>query len=461
MEKVLYDTHQLKAIHSNKNTLLVAGAGAGKTTTILGKIAYLLENGYKEKEILCISFTNASTDDLKQKIGKNIDVYTFHKLAIKILQEYDSHYKLCENNLLERIVDEYILQLFMYKKKKKVFLKYISNISHFKKLTLRFIHLFKANNYDTEKFKDLFLKIKKIKKKEQRKSNFMYLINIVNIYKCYEKEKAASLELDFDDLIIKASKAIKYVNCINQYKYIIIDEFQDSSLVRLQLILEIYNKNNAKVFCVGDDFQSIYQFTGCDLNLFLNFKHYFKKSCIKKLKMTYRNPQELIYVAGHFVMKNKKQLKKNLISLKSIPKPIKIIYNPKILKNIILNLKTNYMILGRNNNDIYTLFSKEDITNHSIIYSTIHKSKGLEADNIIIINLTNDYNSLPSKIKNDYLIDLLLNNHKDIYFEERRIFYVALTRTKNNVYLLTQKHNESTFIKELIKDYKKYIEFIN
>ncbi|MBE6161467.1 MAG: hypothetical protein E7158_04530 [Firmicutes bacterium] len=463
MNKIKFDKYQLKAIKSLKNTLLVAGAGAGKSTTIVGKIDFLLKNGYNKEEILCISFTNASVNDLKKKLKYDIDVFTFHKLSLKILEHSLKLCKLCDSELLLKVVNKYLDDILSSKKKKKKFLKYVTNIDNFKKLTLRFINLFKSNNYNEYKFQEIFKQINKIKNKNKRLSNLMYLVNIINIYKLYKIELNSTFELDFNDLIIEATKAVNTSTFTDNYKYIIIDEFQDTSLVRLNLILEIYNKNKCKVFCVGDDFQSIYQFTGCNLNIFLNFKNYFKNSNIKKLKMTYRNPQELINVAGAFVMKNKLQIKKKLISNKHINKPIKIVYldnNNNLLK--LLNIiKTSYIILGRNNKDIYKYFNNEEMIKYNIKYLTIHKSKGLEDDNIVVINLTNDFNSIPSSIKNDYLIDLLIDNSKDIYFEERRLFYVALTRTKNNVYLITNKHYESSFIKELINDYKKYIEFIS
>ena len=443
MNEIKFDKYQLKAIKEEKNTLLIAGAGAGKTTTIVGKVNYLLQNGYNNEDILCISFTNKSVNDLKEKLP-SIDVFTFHKLAINILNEYDKYYHLCNSNLLTDIINNYIDTLFSYKKKKKKFLKYINNVNNFKKLTIRFINLFKAHNYDMDRFCKIFKSVR------NNKTALMNLVNIINIYKLYQKELFSSKELDFNDLIIEATKVISKTTFTDKYKYIIIDEFQDTSLVRLNLILEIYKKNNSKVFCVGDDFQSIYAFTGCNLSIFLNFKKYFKHSCIKKLKNTYRNCQELINVAGSFIMKNKLQLKKKLISHKHIKKPIKIVYLKKNLDDFLKTINDNYLILGRNNNDA---------CNKN--YLTIHKSKGLEADNIVIVNLTNNINSLPSRIKNDVLIDLLLNNKNDVYFEERRLFYVALTRTKNNVYLIIDRHNISSFVKELIKDYKKYIEFIS
>ena len=120
------------------------------------------------------------------------------------------------------------------------------------------------------------------------------------------------------------------------------------------------------------------------------------------------------------------------------------------------------MILGRNNNDITLIidsdFKQEDdkiiyLKNKDIkiTYLTVHKSKGLECDNVIIINLKNNYLGFPSQIENEKILRLVSsNNDKYPYSEERRLFYVALTRTKNNVYLLVPKYNYSIFIKEII-----------
>src|SRR5574344_1220776 len=140
MDKIIYDKYQLQAIKCDKNVLLLAGAGCGKTTTIIGKINYLLSNGYEEKDILCISFTNASVNDLKNKLNNNIDVLTFHKLAMKILKQSNYDYSLADANLLNNIIDKYIENFFLYKKKKKKFIKYVKNINSFKKLAQRFIN---------------------------------------------------------------------------------------------------------------------------------------------------------------------------------------------------------------------------------------------------------------------------------------------------------------------------------
>ena len=169
-------------------------------------------------------------------------------------------------------------------------------------------------------------------------------------------------------------------------------------------------------------------------------------------------------------MKNPYQIKKELKSNKKLSNPIKIIYYSDIkltLKELIIDIynKTGkeILILGRNNKDInYALdkvFKLEgDKVNYlensdiSITYLTIHKSKGLESENVIIINLANDYLGLPTKIKEDKIFRLVTNNKEKYPFsEERRLFYVGLTRTKNYVYLLVPFKNPSVFVEEISK----------
>lgn len=250
---------------------------------------------------------------------------------------------------------------------------------------------------------------------------------------------------------------------MKSYKYIIIDEYQDTSYSKYKLMSKIKEITNAKLFAVGDDFQSIYRFTGCDLNIFINFKKYFKNSKILKINNTYRNSKELIYVSGHFIMKNKYQIRKKLKSNKSIDRPIIVIFTnncKKVLYDLINKIDTNILILGRNNNDIYNVdsnFSESD----KVRYMTVHKSKGLEEDNVIIINLNDCISGFPNKIKSDNILSLILEE-KELYpyDEERRLFYVALTRTKNYVYLISDRSKPSYFIREIVRDYEKYIKVL-
>ena len=179
-------------------------------------------------------------------------------------------------------------------------------------------------------------------------------------------------------------------------------------------------------------------------------------------------------------MKNKNQLKKELKSNKRCKYPLQIIYYSDIIKTFIKLINHIYnkshkpiLVLGRNNFDIKLLTNSDkfNFNNDILIYKenpnikmkylTIHRSKGLEEENVIIINLTNKKTGFPNKISDDKVLKYV-SCHKDNYphSEERRLFYVAITRTKNTTYLLTPKVNESLFITEIRKNYKNKIKIV-
>lgn len=495
------DEEQMQIVlDDSKCLLVVAGAGSGKTLTILGKIGYLLKKkNIKPEELLCISFTKKASSSLEEKIKNEfnvtIPVYTFHKLALEILK---NKYSIADSNTLENIIHlffyetiynypiqmDYVLRYFnMYKGKNTLsfYKKYIydkkEEVSLLEKNISMFIHLFKCNGFIVDDFHSFFKKIRYTFSLNKYLKEKYFLLLALNIYLIYIQYLKENNEIDFDDMIINATSFLKKESYKQKYKYIIIDEYQDTSLIRFNLIKEILMKTNANLLAVGDDFQSIYRFTGCDINLFLNFRSYFNDAKIMKIENTYRNSQELIKVAGDFVMKNPKQIRKKLKSNKNLDKPIRIVYynNIKIkfkelVEKIYIETYTPILILGRNNNDINLVLDSDFkidsdgsisyLKNKDIKlkYLTIHKSKGLEEENVIIINLSNNKLGLPSKIENEKVLRLVSPNiEKYLYSEERRLFYVALTRTKNYVYLLAPK-NCSIFVKELMnKKFKKYV----
>lgn len=471
------DINQRKIVLNDEdNILVIAGAGSGKTLTIIGKIRYLIEiKKIKESEILCISFTNDSVNDIKSALRKkynyNVDVYTFHKLSLNILKSNNKNISIAESNLLDYIINEYFYinfnnSIILKKENIKMFIQ-------LKNLIKTFINLFKSNNYNINNFNDFFFENRNIIDKKIRKSNMLLLYLIRDIYMEYETELKSQNLIDFNDMINNAAKIVNKV----RYKYIIIDEYQDTSFTRFNLIKKIKDNNDVKIMAVGDDFQSIYRFTGCNLDIFLDFEKYFGKSKILKLENTYRNSKELVEVAGMFIMKNKKQMKKKLKSDKTCFKPIKIIYYSNLVKSfeILINkIETNIFLLGRNNKDISEIIKsglfilKDDFLIYKkdeskiIKFLTIHRSKGLEEENVIVLNNNDDYLGFPSKIVNDNILDfVLINKDSYKYEEERRLFYVALTRTKKNVFLFTKKDNESIFIKEIIKSSINNIQIIN
>ena len=423
------DDSQREAVNNiNDNIMLIAGAGSGKTFTIIKKIEYLLNNGYKENEILCISLTNEAVNNLKCKLNNNIDVLTFHKLAINIIN--DKNIKI-DNITLSLTIKEYF-KLFKHKELTSLYTyDYIYNT------ITTIIHHMKANNISINDLLKIYKRSIGIKRK--------FLKVIMQIYIIYNNELKASKKVDFDDLILLATNMVKDSHM--PYKYIIIDEFQDTSKVRLDLILEIIKYTNAKLFVVGDDYQSIYRFSGCNINLFINLNNYIPIK-IMYLKYTYRNSQELADIACKFVSRNRYQLKKKVLSNTHNSKPIKIVYN-KSVDEIIMLITGDLLIVGRTNKDIDNIDYPNKLT--------IHKSKGLEATNILLINSDN----IPLIERDNILINYIYKTKEHILFEEeRRLFYVALTRAKENIYIQVNK-KISPFVKELISNYKPYIEIIS
>ncbi|MED1850067.1 UvrD-helicase domain-containing protein [Brevibacillus agri] len=352
----------------------------------------------------------------------------------------------------------------------------------FIKLVGSFINLFKSNGYKKEQFSQFaeenqrlfgyntFLKTR----------NQIFLSLAEPIYEYYQETLRKQNKIDFNDMINIATDIAKGKSATFHYKYIIIDEYQDISLSRYQLIKTIKDKTNAKVVCVGDDWQSIYRFAGSDVQLFTKFGDYFGKYELLRIERTYRNSQQLINIAGNFVMKNKNQFRKNLVSNKENSQPIRVIgytqnmveVTKAVLDEIIETggQDQTIMLLGRNNFDINFLKDQADfrvIESEKVIkveykkhksakisFMSTHKSKGLEADQVILINAKNSLLGFPNRISDDPVLSWVLKDQDAFEFaEERRLFYVALTRTKNNLYILAPEKDSSIFVKELIKDH--------
>ncbi len=449
-----FNESQIKAIKSLSNTIVIAGAGSGKTTTIIGKVEYLIKHKlYKPEEILIISFTNETVNDLKKRMKYPVNTKTFHKLAVDIINNQNK--RIIQNNYLAYIINEYFNSYALYHPKTYKLFKTIiknQNLDLLNILIETFINIYKSNYYDINKLFSLYKKSIFIDK--------IYYKFILDIYLIYQRELESTNSMDFNDLIAQATNLINNNQRKTSYKYIIIDEFQDTSQMRLDLIKGILNQNNGHFFVVGDDYQSIYRFSGCNLDLFINFSNEFLDTKILFLNHNYRNSTNLIKIANSFVTKNKKQIKKDAICQHNLNKPIKIIFyvdKLSVIHKVSKMIKGKILILGRYNHDKEKFNVKE---NDNIRFLTIHKAKGLEEDNVVVINLENTTFGFPAKIKNEKILSTVLKTDYVIHEEERRLFYVALTRARKYVYLLVPKNSYSVFIKELIHYYKKDLDII-
>ena len=306
------------------------------------------------------------------------------------------------------------------------------------------------------------------------------------VYHHYQTTLKQKNQIDFADMINDAHAYLLEIERQNielPYKYIIIDEFQDIARQRFNLTKRLSEITKAKVVAVGDDWQSIYAFSGSDITLFTRFLELMGAGTELKITHTYRNSQELIDIAGGFVQKNSAQIRKQLISPKHLKDPVVVrefddSFKPMnalaaqletVIGEIIkeYGVKSSILLIGRYNYDMYKLFNtkrfselpnnrvkSEAYPDANITFMTAHSSKGLGFDNVILINMFEGKFGFPCQIEDDPIMKLVTYEDNSMpYAEERRLFYVAMTRTKNRVYIMTPQRKPSRFLIELIRDY--------
>ncbi len=365
-------------------------------------------------------------------------------------------------------------------------------------LICRFITNFKTNGYTADEFNRMYHSTQNVRTR--------LFLNICNdCYLEYERYLKEHQAVDFQDMINESARILREVKEMKQkldFRYIIVDEYQDISRQRFDLVTALHEVTAAKIIAVGDDWQSIYAFSGSDISLFTKFREKMGYAALLKIVRTYRNSQEVIDIAGNFIQKNSEQIQKDLISPKHIEDPV-IVYtydskrkDPKgdnrsganyaiahaieiALEQIMAYnraegkpIDSSILLLGRFGFDGDRLEKSglfEYITRGSrirsvkypklnITFMTAHSSKGLGYDNVIVVNGRNETYGFPSKIEDDPVLAFVVKEDLAIeYAEERRLFYVAMTRTKNRVFFIAPEQNPSEFLLELKHDYKNVV----
>jgi len=280
---------------------------------------------------------------------------------------------------------------------------------------------------------------------------------------------------DFEEMINKAIQAIKEERYHSSYRYIFIDEFQDISEERNRFILALKRQNSANITVVGDDWQAINKFAGSNIDIIQNFEHYYGATALIKLDYTFRFNKDILEASQNFILKNPKQIEKNIKTIKEstgqtlylywyhsskemdeyIEQIIQLIRR-KTQKNVHKNFhKKSIKILSR-----YGFYEPKNLKHlkksfsdyFDISFNTIHGSKGLEADYIIISHLESGKFGFPSEqnLEQDH------DEEAFLYAEERRLFYVAMTRAKEKIFFMVNKKIPSSFISELQEENEIY-----
>ena len=328
-----------------------------------------------------------------------------------------------------------------------------------------------------DNFKDRQINLDELKRKAKsikfsygRKRNILFLKMFEEVYNAYANELKSKNMIDYTDMAIKAAENINSGYFIPDYKLIMIDEFQDISDSKFNLVKAVLDKNkDAKLFAVGDDYQAINGFAGSNIKYIYDFDKYFK-SCgygtkTNFLTKTFRCDKGIVDYSSEFIQKNPKQIKKSIVANTDLAKDAVVIVNyeedSEIFADIEELLKNEkdktVFILNRKNKsflkkDLYAaeidLLKKKFKPQNIIIFNdTIHGSKGLEAD-IVFLIYANKKN-IPSENASDSILNLVSDAINEYPFaEERRLYYVALTRAKEKVVIYANKSYESPFLKE-------------
>ncbi len=339
------------------------------------------------------------------------------------------------------------------------------------KLIVSFIRIAKANYLKTKKIE------KRIESGKYTQKQIVFGKLALEVYRRYQEFLLKDGKIDFNDMINLAVKLVKEnpEKYFKKYDHILIDEFQDISHQRMKLIQRFVNESShTKLFCVGDDYQSIYQFTGSDVRFFVDFEDYFPNPEISILKRNYRSSKEIVDMANNLISYNKKQIKKKSYSIMGqAQQPIFIELTAKLgysfrnqisnYYNLINTLISNgvkpsdIMVLSRFNrtlkileehcgaNGIPTEYRAGGIRFHSA-----HGSKGLESTHVIIMNVNSGLYGFPCEILDSSVLELAKRFVTDSYFEEeRRLFYVAITRSKKFLYVYSLEEKNSMFLNEI------------
>ena len=301
------------------------------------------------------------------------------------------------------------------------------------------------------------------------------LTNVIKpFYEEYQRELDMKYEIDFTDCIIQAT-ALCRQGLWKRYDYILVDEFQDISVDRYKFLQALRkDKPKTKLFCVGDDWQSIFRFAGSDMSLFYEFENYFGYTEQCKIETTYRFHQPLIDKSSEFILKNKEQKEKTIKPLDNDKYKTYLNFVKcdgeeedgvlKKVEEIVSSIPTtqSILLLGRYNYDAMSvgfkgkIGMKDDrimvkVGGRDLQFLSVHSAKGLEADIVILVNCNQGAYGFPSLIEDDPILDFVLSKSETYpYAEERRLFYVAMTRARMRMYVLYDQKRPSPFISEFL-----------
>ncbi|WMC11190.1 UvrD-helicase domain-containing protein [Oceanimonas pelagia] len=455
------------------HNLVLAGAGCGKTSVMVARTAFLLASGQAEAdELLLLAFGNEAAAEMRTRLARRpenagVQVSTFHALGLMIIGQATGRTpalsELARNEQarlralarwLEQLADDaqYGMQLLAWLRQHRF---QTVPTPDFARLAREWAPLVAALK--------LYGEPEQITPEQEAQ-----LALVRPLLARYQQHLREAGEIDFDDMIEQATELVRGGRFVVPWRHVLVDEFQDISRERAGLLLALRDAApELSLFCVGDDWQAIYRFSGADVSLTTDFAGFFGATAVTALDTTFRFNNVIERVASRFVTRNPHQLPKTLSTLERSEGPC--VHVLPVADNETMDVVAR--LLGqiaaqRPNASVYLLsrfrFSLPDdallagwrkrFAGLHIDAQTLHGAKGKESDCVIMLGLSRGRYGFPPEKKQASLLDALLPVEEDFpHAEERRLFYVGLTRAREQVFLLADRQIPSPFVKELLE----------
>ena len=477
----LNDSQSRAVVNGEDSVLVLAGAGSGKTSVLVARAGWLLRRQEAEPgQILLLAFGRQAAEEMNERIQERlgsvaIQAKTFHALALQIIQQGNRKVpaisKLETDSKARRalLITHWQQQCAEKKAQAKGWRQWLleelewevpeGDFWQDKRLAERlagrlerWLGLMRMHGGSQaemieqadEEVRDLFSK------------RIRLMAPLLKAWKGALKDEGA---VDFSGLIHQAVNILEKGRFVSPWKHILVDEFQDISPQRAQLLAALRKQNKQTcLFAVGDDWQAIYRFSGAELTLTTAFAENFGEGAQCALDTTYRFNERIGEVANRFVQQNPHQLKKPLNSLSKGNKKSVVLLAHEQLENLLDKLsgfakpEERILVLARYHHLKPQVLSKAATRwpKLTIEFMTIHASKGQQAEYVIIAGLHQGNDGFPAVARESILEDVLLPQPEDFPdAEERRLLYVALTRAKHQVWLLQDRERPSVFVEQL------------
>ncbi len=416
-------------------SLVIAGAGTGKTRTLVEKVNNIIICGIPPEKTLILTFSRKAADEIAERVrtaigdgAQGLVSGTFHSYCLSLLREYREAFLTEEGfSAFPQVVDDELRDQLL-----------TDIIGHSLDQFLGLpIHAIKylLNNYE---------KLDSNNKKKLLGNGIAEML--FEVRKLYRQMKCSMNCIDFEDMIdfsirlLEKHETIRN-DVVNRFDYILVDEFQDTSENNFRLLKLLLPSISPNLFVVGDDWQSIYGFRDARVEYTVRMKRYFPNVTLYKLRKNYRSRKEIVSLSNRFIRRNRFRTRKRIVSsrgrggrivsigVQSLAEECRTIQN--IVKGEREHAETIAVLYRNNWQGNYIRDRLTDSHQHcgnEVVMMTIHSSKGLEFHTVIIAGV----------------MDEILPDRSSDLEEERRLFYVALTRAKEQLFILYHRNPDDT-----------------